>query len=105
MCDSPPVLLFPDPPAALRHPRVRHLAGSLGPGIIIASVTIGSGELVFASRNGAIFGYGLLWCFLYAGVFKAIQVYTAARHITLTGEHPLAGWAQPRRFPVLPLLK
>jgi len=104
MCDSPPALLFPEPPAALRHPRVRHLAGSLGPGIIIASVTIGSGELVFASRSGAIFGYGLLWCFLYAGVFKAIQVYTAARHITLTGEHPLAGWAQPRRFPVLPLL-
>jgi len=76
----------------------------LGPGIIIASVTIGSGELVWASRSGAIFGYGMMWCFLYAGVFKAIQVYTAARHITLTGEHPLVAWCIPRRFPVFPLL-
>ena len=100
--DSP--LLYPKPPDALLRPRPRHMAQWLGPGIIIASVTIGSGELVFASRSGSIFGYGLLWCFLYAGVFKAIQVYTAARHITLTGEHPLVGWAKPRAFPVLPLL-
>ncbi len=96
--------LYPQPPEALLRPRPRHVATWLGPGIIIASVTIGSGELVFASRSGAIFGYGLLWCFLYAGIFKAIQVYTAARHITLTGEHPLAGWARPRWFPVMPLL-
>jgi len=104
MSDNSPELRYPEPPAVLFHPGLRSLSGSLGPGIIIASVTIGSGELVFASRSGAIFGYGLLWCFLYAGLFKAIQVYTAARHITLTGEHPLAGWAYPRRMPVLPLL-
>lgn len=96
--------LFPDPPDSIRRPRLRHMAAWLGPGIIIASVTIGSGELVFASRGGAIFGYGMLWCFLYAGIFKSIQVYTAARHMTLTGEHPLVGWARPRWFPVLPLL-
>ena len=84
---------------------MRHLAAYIGPGVIIASVTIGSGELVFASRSGAIFGYGLLWCFLYAGLFKAIQVYTAARFITLTGEHPMAAWTQlpgpPMWFPIL----
>jgi Mn2+/Fe2+ NRAMP family transporter len=57
--------------------------------LIIASVTIGSGELVWASRSGAIFGYQLLWCFLLAGVFKGVQVYVAARHMTLTGEHPM----------------
>ncbi len=97
--------LYPEPPPALVKPSVSHLAGYLGPGVIIASVTIGSGELVYASRSGAIFGYGLLWCFLYAGLFKAIQVYTAARHITLTGEHPIATWAEfpgPRLwFPLL----
>ena len=86
--------LYPEPPEALARPGVKHLAGYLGPGVIIASVTIGSGELVYASRSGAIFGYSLLWCFLYAGLFKAIQVYTAARHITLTGEHPMAAWAE-----------
>lgn len=86
--------LYPEPPDALVRPRLSHLAGYVGPGVIIASVTIGSGELVYASRGGAVFGYTLLWCFLYAGVFKAIQVYTAARHITLTGEHPIVTWTQ-----------
>ncbi len=97
--------LYPEPPLALRQPNLKYLARYVGPGVIIASVTIGSGELVYAARSGAIFGYGLLWCFLYAGVFKAIQVYTAARHITLTGEHPLVAWAKlpgpPMWFPLL----
>ena len=97
--------LYPQPPATLRAFRLRSLATFAGPGIIIASVTIGSGELVWASRSGAIFGYSMLWCFLYAGVFKAIQVYSAARHITLCGEHPMVGWTKmpgpPLWFPLL----
>ncbi len=84
--------VYPTPPPSLVKPRFSSLLTFLGPGIIIASVTIASGELVFASRSGAIFGYSMLWCFLYAGVFKGIQVYTAARHIVLTGEHPLVTW-------------
>ncbi len=63
-----------------------------GPGAIIASVTIGSGETVFASRGGALFGYALLWCFVGGGIMKFVQVYTAARYITLTGEHPIERW-------------
>jgi len=97
--------LYIEPPPALVHPRPQYLFSFLGPGLIIASVTIGSGELVFASRSGAIFGYNLLWCFLYAGVFKAIQVYSAARYITLTGEHPMTAWTRlpgpPLWFPLL----
>jgi len=97
--------IYPEPPAALVKPSLKYVMTYLGPGVIIASVTIGSGELVYAARSGAIFGYGLLWCFLYAGVFKAIQVYTAARHITLTGEHPMVSWAKlpgpPLWFPLL----
>ena len=77
----------------------------LGPGIVIASVTIGSGELVLASRSGAVFGNQLLWCFVLAGAFKCVQVYGAARHITLTGEHPLTYWSNfpgpPLWFPLL----
>ena len=86
--------LYPEPPEALVRPGWRYLLGYVGPGAIIASVTIGSGELVWASRSGAIFGYAMLWCFLFGGTFKAIQVYTAARHITLTGEHPMRTWQQ-----------
>ncbi len=63
-----------------------------GPGAIIASVTIGSGETVFASRGGAVFGYAMLWCFIGGGLMKFVQVYTAARYITLTGEHPIERW-------------
>ncbi len=87
---------------ALRYPalsedmKARGLGAMLrifGPGAIIASVTIGSGETVFASRGGAIFGYALLWCFVGGGLMKFVQVYTAARYMTLTGEHPIERWA------------
>ena len=97
--------LYPEPPAELRQLRLASLLTFAGPGVIIASVTIGSGELVWASRSGAIFGFGMLWCFLYAGVFKGIQVYSASRHITLCGEHPIVGWTKmpgpPLWFPLL----
>ena len=95
---------YAKPPPTLVHPRTRHLATYLGPGIIIASVTIGSGELLIASRSGAVFGHHMFWCFLFAGIFKALQVYSAARHLTLTGEHPLESWKKIPGLPyVLPL--
>jgi len=84
--------VYTEPPPALRRLSARAIARYVGPGVIIASVTIGSGELVLASRSGALFGYALLWCFLYGGIFKCVQVYTATRHFTLTGEHPMVGW-------------
>ena len=98
-------MLYPEPPRNLTSPGFRNAFSFVGPGVIIASVTIGSGELVWASRSGAIFGYQLLWCFLFAGVFKAVQVYAAARQMTLTGEHPLVTWkllpGPPFWFPLL----
>ncbi len=63
-----------------------------GAGAIIASVTIGSGETLFASRGGAIFGYTLLWVFVMSAIMKGVQVYSAARYMTLTGEHPMTHW-------------
>ena len=50
-----------------------------GAGAIIASVTIGSGETLFASRGGAIFGYTLLWCFVGSAVMKAVPMMKAVR--------------------------
>ncbi len=76
-----------------------------GAGAIMASVTIGSGETLFASRAGALFGYALLWCFAGGAVMKGIQVYVGARHMTLTGEHPMTHWGHmpgPRNW--VPLL-
>ena len=63
-----------------------------GPGAIIASVTIGSGETIFASRSGSVFGYSLFWCFLVGSTLKGLQVYSGSRFITLTGLHPLQSW-------------
>ena len=91
MTDTP-LRRFPELPRSLAGGGLLPLLRFFGPGAIIASVTIGSGELVWASRSGAIFAYGMLWCFFYGGIFKAVQVYTASRHFTLTGEHPLESW-------------
>lgn len=64
-----------------------------GAGAIVASVTIASGETLFGSRAGALFGYSLLWCFAAGAVMKGVQVYVGARHMVLTGEHPMTHWA------------
>lgn len=64
----------------------------IGPGAIIASLTIGAGELVFSSRGGALFGYKLLPFFLLICALKWALVLITARHIVLTGAHPLERW-------------
>lgn len=84
--------LYPSPPEKLKSLNWKTILRFLGPGAIIASVTIGSGELVWASRSGAIFGTALMWAFLLAGIFKGLQVYASTRYITLTGEHPMTAW-------------
>jgi Mn2+/Fe2+ NRAMP family transporter len=67
-----------------------------GPGAIIASMTVGTGETIFAPRMGALFGYTTFWVVLTAVVAKGLLVYGGARHLVLAGEHPMAAWA---RFP------
>ncbi|HXJ76092.1 MAG TPA: Nramp family divalent metal transporter, partial [Candidatus Dormibacteraeota bacterium] len=63
-----------------------------GPGAIIASLTIGVGELVFSSRGGAIFGYRLLWFFGVVLAMKWVLVFASARQMILTGAHPFQRW-------------
>ena len=61
-----------------------------GPGAIIASLTVGTGETIFAPRVGALFGYAMLWVILAAVVFKAVQVYSGARRPLR--DHNVGGW-------------
>lgn len=78
-----------------------------GPGAIIASLTIGTGELVFSSRAGALFGVEILWLFLLTCVLKWTLLYGAARHMVLSGIHPLERYAAlpgPRGWLPLTLL-
>lgn len=94
MSDEPvkPVV-YPKLPEALHGRSLWGMLAFFGPGAVIASVTVGSGETVFASRGGAVFGYALLWCFVAGAVLKGVQVYSGARFMVLTGKHPLESWA------------
>lgn len=101
-------LRLPEPPTELRRGRfsVATVLKFFGPGAIIASLTIGTGESILASREGAVFGYTVLWAVLIGTVAKGALVYASNRHITLTGEHPMMRFAKvlpgPRGwFPVL----
>ena len=99
-------LRIPEAPEALKLGKPAGLMKYLGPGLIMASASIGSGEIFFASRGGAIFGYVLLWTFVACAVLKGIVVYSGTRYITLTGESPFARFGQvipgPKNwFPVL----
>ena len=102
---TPGARKFPPVPKELRSKNPFGYLKFYGPGAIIASVSIGGGETIFASRGGAIFGFGLIWCILLVTVLKAVQVYSSMRVITLTGRHPAHYWAQmkgPRAwFPIL----
>ncbi len=96
---------YPEITDTLKSRNILTMLKFFGPGAIIASLTIGSGETLFASRGGAVFGYSLIWAFLISAIMKGVQVYTGMRYMTLTGEHPMERWAYlpgPRAwFPLL----
>ncbi|MDG2383695.1 MAG: Nramp family divalent metal transporter [Pirellulaceae bacterium] len=85
--------LEPLPPALLSWNPLRWLS-IFGPGAIIASLTIGTGELIFSSRGGALFGYRILFLFVVISIFKWVLVFSTARHMVLTGVHPLRRWLE-----------
>ena len=64
-----------------------------GPGAIVASLTIASGELIFSSRGGSIFGYRILWVFLVITLMKWVLAYCSMRHMILSGGHPFRRWS------------
>lgn len=59
-----------------------------GPGAVVASLTIGTGELIFSTRGGALFGYRILFVFVLISAMKWGLVLASARHMVLTGIHP-----------------
>lgn len=84
--------VVPSLPASLLSPNPARWVAIFGPGAIMASLTIGTGELIFSSRGGAIFGYRILFLFVVISVLKWILVYSTARHMVLTGAHPFERW-------------
>jgi len=87
--DSAPATIQPPTPALLSRNPLAWLT-VFGPGAVIASVTLGSGELIFSARGGALFGYDVLFLFVVISVLKWGLVFALSRHIVLTGVHPYA---------------
>ena len=67
---------------------------ALGPGAIVASLTIGTGELIFSTRAGALFGYRTLGLFALVLLLKWGLVLASARHWVYAEEHPLGAWTK-----------
>ena len=90
MTDAAPTPTSPvqPPPAALLSKNPVAWLTVFGPGAVIASITLGSGELIFSSRGGALFGYRILFLFVLISMLKWGLVFSMARHMVLTGVHP-----------------
>jgi len=60
-----------------------------GPGAILASMTIGAGNIVLAPRVGAwaVPIYSALWIVTFAMLTKGLTAYMATRYTLLSGEH------------------
>lgn len=69
-----------------------------GPGAILASMTIGAGNIVLAPRIGAwaVPAYSALWIVTFAFITKGLTAYMATRYSLLSGEHIMTLFARFR---------
>jgi len=58
----------------------------MGPGVVLAALAIGSGELILTPRSGAQYGYTLLWVPILAIVYKAAFSEGLARLTIASGD-------------------
>ncbi|HHW04206.1 MAG TPA: Nramp family divalent metal transporter [Thermoanaerobacterales bacterium] len=88
------LIRYPEVDERLKRGKFTDLLAFLGPGLILASASIGSGEVFFSARGGAIFQYIFLWTFLLGIIMKGVIIYSGTRYITITGEHPLTRFGE-----------
>ena len=85
---SNPYRLHPD--SVLKPPqRFFSILGRIGPGLILTSTIVGSGELVATTVLGAEQGYALLWLILVSCVVKIVVQNELGRYAIGTGETTL----------------
>lgn len=58
----------------------------MGPGVVLAALAIGSGELILTPRSGAQYGYTLLWVPILAIIYKAAFSEGLARLTIASGD-------------------
>jgi len=68
----------------------------VGPGLILASAIVGSGELIATTVLGAEFGYSLLWLILLSCVIKIVVQHEMGRYAIATGETALESFDRVR---------
>ncbi len=98
---------LPDLAPVLASKNPLHWVVVFGPGAIVASLTIGTGELIFSARTGALFGYNTLWLFTITCLIKWALVFATGRHLVVSGAHPFERWASlpgPRAWFVFVML-
>ena len=86
--ESMPASELPPLPKALTQRSFVGWLSLFGPGAIVASVTIGTRELIFSTRGGVLFGYNILFLFLTISLLKWALVFGTSKHLLLTGVHP-----------------
>ncbi len=64
----------------------------MGPGVVLAALAIGSGELVLTPRSGAQYGYALLWVPILTIVYKAAFSEGLARLTIASGDDVFAAF-------------
>ena len=82
----------------------RRLWNALGPGILLAAVSVGASHLVLSPQAGASFGYDLLWLVVASHLFKYPAFEFGPRYAAATGQHLLQGYARipgPGRWPLI----
>ena len=79
MASQPQIAI--DPPVSLRG-----ILGRLGPGLIIAAMIVGSGELVVTTKTGAEAGFWLLWLIVLGCVIKVFAQVEFGRYAISTGK-------------------
>jgi len=88
MDPSSETVSFPTPPRTLtRKPSLRKYIGYLGffgPGAIVASLTIGQGQLIIGPQIGAVAGFALLWL-ISINIGSYLIAYSSCRFTMLTG--------------------
>ncbi|MBN2291292.1 MAG: Nramp family divalent metal transporter [Pirellulales bacterium] len=62
----------------------------MGPGVVLAALAIGSGELVLTPRSGAQFGFALLWVPILTIVYKSVFSEGLARLTIASGDDVFA---------------
>ncbi len=72
--------------------RVKNLLQSLGPGLLFAGAAVGVSHLVYSTRAGANYGFGLIWLVLIANLFKYPFFEFGPRYAAATGESLLRGY-------------